>query len=595
MNHASPRADTSRTAHGARHAAIPWRACWLSLGINALLFLLFFARCTPIFSSSDDPSMMKIAGGAATGSPDAHLIFMNILLGDLFKWAFTRAPHVNWYALFQYAVLFLSYTTLCFCLLRLRCTWKAVMVYLLLFVGLGLYFLENPQFTDTAFLIGMSGLCLAVTAGTSSTRSAIGGMTFAALCIILAGMIRFSSLYLLLLVSAPLLGYALYQTRSMRLALTIGLALLGFAIVKCYDSYQYAHTPGWSDYFAYQTDKSLLYDYPGLRGAAYTGPGGVYWDANRHDPRVQRALTQVGWSRNDAMMFLGLLSPQDSTFSLAHLHLLTHRIPRVRHDNLSWYFHAAFSVVEVFIVLAILGIALPLLTRRYRCLLMANTLLVFGVFMYLILFAKFPMYLEMPMLYYLCVLSVLCVFAQSVLFAGMPVSRWLAAPSSDWRRTCVLCGAFASALLIMAGQWNFWKADRLNIQSRRAYNDLQTYLLSHEDHLYVATVTASCDQWMSPFADLAPLRKLQIIRSGWSAGSPLANAELPAQTQNPYLPLYQQANCYLMSDQVSAEIIKQYLSEHLGVRVNYTCAYTFARNIGDDTFTAGFYQFQRVH
>jgi hypothetical protein len=200
------------------------------------------------------------------------------------------------------------------------------------------------------------------------------------------------------------------------------------------------------------------------------------------------------------------------------------------------------------------------------------------------------------MLFYLVVLAALYVGDQSTLFAGQSMKQWLAGKSADWRRTCVMIGMLSSIVLCLVCLLYFHQDDNLNADSRRAYNGLANDLLAHQDRLYVATVSSSFDPWMSPFTDIYPLRKLRMLHTGWSVGSPLSNIMLQRyQAKTPYDTLYQQTNCYLMSDKESAEIVKQYFMEHAGIKVNYIYKYTDAYKIGRGMEKVEFYQFQRVN
>ena len=118
---------------------------------------LFFE---PRFRTADDPAMDMMARGTfLTSGTSSILLFQNSLIGILLSSLYELTQAVPWYRLFQVAVQILASTQIYRIALRTRPIGFGIggcVTYLLAF-DLPIYI--NPQFTITAGIAGVAGIC----------------------------------------------------------------------------------------------------------------------------------------------------------------------------------------------------------------------------------------------------------------------------------------------------------------------------------------------------------------------------------------------------------------------------------------------------
>ena len=119
----------------------------LAVFINLLFLISILALCDIKYEVS----------GAYSGSPNPHLIFINILLGYFLLPFYTVLPKISWYLIFQLTLCFLTFTLLTYMLLKkLNRTMALMLIFIFLTVfGSDAYVLV--QFTKTAMIAVMGG------------------------------------------------------------------------------------------------------------------------------------------------------------------------------------------------------------------------------------------------------------------------------------------------------------------------------------------------------------------------------------------------------------------------------------------------------
>ena len=76
--------------------------------INLVLLILFaFSGCMK-YEVSDDFIMEMVVSGAYTGSPSSFIMFMHPMIGIVLSMLYTFIATINWYFIFQIAVIFTS-------------------------------------------------------------------------------------------------------------------------------------------------------------------------------------------------------------------------------------------------------------------------------------------------------------------------------------------------------------------------------------------------------------------------------------------------------------------------------------------------------
>jgi hypothetical protein len=266
-----------------------------------ILFALVLALFHPSYDTNDDVLMTMIAAGQGfCPAPDEHLIFTNILVGQTLKWLYTAWPQIPWYGCYLLAVHYAAQVGVLYCVIAnpLKRSKEAtpsssrtrLALYLLYFALIELAFLNNLQFTTTAFLAAQAGtflLWLAWQRRAHEPDVAIGGPLIAAVLLLLvAALVRFESLAMALLVAAPLV--LLHARRAWRavlgpcgMAAAVAAALI--ALTTAYDRHAYDRDPQWRGFFAYNQLRVKFNDYR--------------W--TNYSPQTAGAFAKVGWTKND--------------------------------------------------------------------------------------------------------------------------------------------------------------------------------------------------------------------------------------------------------------------------------------------------------
>ncbi len=109
------------------------------------------------FNEVDDVSMMMISSGYY-GSPDEHLVFINVIVGQLLVSLYNSSPEVEWYAVYHFLCLFISLWSLLVFFLHKVFDKKPFILFFLCVLGVGFHFFYTWQFTTTASLSAVAGL-----------------------------------------------------------------------------------------------------------------------------------------------------------------------------------------------------------------------------------------------------------------------------------------------------------------------------------------------------------------------------------------------------------------------------------------------------
>ena len=126
----------------------------VSLNILFLLIAVFLFR--PFFEENDDTHLAMISEGVY-GSREAHLIYINIILGYLYKIMLCILPSIRWYSVIQYLFIFISFTGITYVILKR----KHGRLLSTLFVSACFYELYiSLQYTKTSAFVASAGYVL---------------------------------------------------------------------------------------------------------------------------------------------------------------------------------------------------------------------------------------------------------------------------------------------------------------------------------------------------------------------------------------------------------------------------------------------------
>ena len=245
----------------------------LALGINAVLLGIFLCLFTPYYDTNDDWLLSNFVNGAMA-EKSARMVYINVIIGALLKGLYTLVPAAPWYALFQYAILFASFTAMTWILLR---RWElipalALSIGFVSIFGMDAYIVV--QYTKTTAAATVSGVMLMLYSlgrykGTKGRRASMAAGIILAL---LGGMYRYyeflaAGAVICWVIIDPLTETikcgADAKSRLHRTFETIRpfiLLLLLFGAVKVIDSAAYK-APEWADYIEYNKARTLVMDH----------------------------------------------------------------------------------------------------------------------------------------------------------------------------------------------------------------------------------------------------------------------------------------------------------------------------------------------
>ncbi|MDE6604113.1 MAG: hypothetical protein K2K90_18585 [Lachnospiraceae bacterium] len=131
----------------------------LSIIIVLALLLLTWSLIPIVFETNDDSFMMGYLAGAWTGKPEVDTIFSLFLWGRIVSALYVVNAGIPWYTLIFLALIFLSLTVVCYCLMASFPKWGEGM-FCLLYFCMFLYYTVLLQFTMVSAYCGVAALSL---------------------------------------------------------------------------------------------------------------------------------------------------------------------------------------------------------------------------------------------------------------------------------------------------------------------------------------------------------------------------------------------------------------------------------------------------
>ena len=235
---------------------------WNKYGLIALLLVLnaaFFALMAwvlPIrFEENDDVMMCLIANGLYSGSPDAHLVYINALYGQVLAWLYTWTRAVEWYTL-SFAVLHvISMTVIDYTILRTRHNGYVKLIWLTFLYIMWVRIILSFQFTTTAGLVCLAGVLLLQREGWRNLLAGCG-------LVFVASLIRFHSAALVALLMMPVM---VYQWKFNWRKYVPMVVLLALVVGARWANSQYYKAEDWQYYKQYNALRAKLNDNPNAR------------------------------------------------------------------------------------------------------------------------------------------------------------------------------------------------------------------------------------------------------------------------------------------------------------------------------------------
>ncbi|MCR5050397.1 MAG: hypothetical protein K6A36_04870 [Paludibacteraceae bacterium] len=234
---------------------------WGMFGVVLLFNIAYFALMSVVlplqYEENDDVMMCMIANGTYSGTPDYHLVYINVLYGRALVWLYGLTNSIEWYTLTFTILHILSMSIIVCSLLRTenRTRWEKALWLLALYV-IWARIIVALQFTTTAGLTCLAG-CILLLRGTP--RAQWSG----AALVIIAALIRFVAAGLVGLLMVPIILYRLgLQWRQWRKYVPI-VVMLGLVVTcRMVNSQTYNADPEWRAYREYNLLRAQLNDNP---------------------------------------------------------------------------------------------------------------------------------------------------------------------------------------------------------------------------------------------------------------------------------------------------------------------------------------------
>ena len=220
-----------------------------------IAFFTLMALVLPMqYDVNDDVMMCMIANGTYSGTPDGHLVYINVIYGYVLAWLYGQTTAIEWYTLSFVVLQILSMSVLCYNLLTIpnRARWERALWLLLVYV-LWARFIVSLQFTTTAGLVCLAG-CVLLLRGTP--RSQWTGVAM----VVIAALIRFMAAGLVGLLMAPIIIYTL--GRRWRTYIPIVVMLVLVVGCRAINNHVYDSDIEWKNYREYNQLRAQLNDNP---------------------------------------------------------------------------------------------------------------------------------------------------------------------------------------------------------------------------------------------------------------------------------------------------------------------------------------------
>lgn len=248
--------------------------------IKLLLFSSFFVLvvatlCPAYYETNDDIVMQFISNGFYSGTPDAHLVFINYIYGLPLTWLYnlTAGSGIEWYPILFLLWHIMSLYIISKFIVRSKFDTFTKTTFLLLLYFFELTLIIKLQFTTTSALLATAGLLLAYLRG--GWKSIVGIILF-----LVASLIRFDAAMLVLLLLLPIAVYRFLTDRSMRLKLLVycGICIsTAFSFELC-NKYIYNQDQDWAYYLEWNKVRGSINDNPNASKLVGRLPDGITED-----------------------------------------------------------------------------------------------------------------------------------------------------------------------------------------------------------------------------------------------------------------------------------------------------------------------------
>ena len=466
----------------------------LALLVNALFFGVFFLWMNPAFETNDDIGMMLTSSGVRTGQPSEYLTFPNILIGTTLKFLYRHTTGINWYPIYLISIHFLAMVLILYSIVTLRRRWLSVLQYILVFIFFEYPLLLRLQFTSTAIVTGIGGVCIFLTSLRRTTWESWLYFGMAILGIVTAGLIREKVAYLVIVFAAPVLVMLFRESKTYKIPVFLIASLSILFLCIRYDRSYYSRDPAWREFIEYNTIRGQLHDYPKLTFNEQTKP----------------VFEKIGWDENDFLMFHHRFFSDRIVYSKEKLAFVndTLRNSRSVRDTLAIIvvrtMENAVPVIVTFFFLLLSLIWTPGNQRRVIYIVAMTAMVLCIYFAYS---ARLPFRIYFPMVFFV---NALCI----VFNGDFPYSK--ITQGSKKRRYFTYAAVVLLVVFLLPVQlWIIHSTGTTNLKKNSQLRKELQLLSPGQDNLYVVWgADAITFSGTSPFSDLSEFANRNFVFSG---------------------------------------------------------------------------------
>ena len=376
----------------------------LNLGLFLVFFTIFYSR----YGTTDDVEMqMVLSGKGVLQDPSAYLRWTHIYIGYLLSTLYSYLPSIPWYGLYLSFAHLLGMTAILYSILILKTNLFRLSFFVLCFILGESALLQDLQFTSSALVLQTGAVFLLYTAISNPIDKRRNQWYIIAFIMLIFGsMMRWSTLELIVVLSTPLLLYAIFQQNKKRLfnvVFCVSILLTAYGLNKIHYSIQ-NQVKGWAIFNEYKvllTGPDILdYNKPQYKWTATTADDYFY---------------KVGWEYEDLMLFKHWFFADSSVFGLKQFQALKNSFqncpyPEEHIQERLWQFFIEMPLNDyVFYGFLVLGIVLMLIkgNRWSYLLIISSLLLVIAILASLFVYKHLPERVSYPIAFYLICLGAL--------------------------------------------------------------------------------------------------------------------------------------------------------------------------------------------
>jgi hypothetical protein len=375
-----------------------------SLGINLLLFTIFYSVFYSRFGTTDDIEMqMVLAGKMVLQEPSAYLRYTHIGVGWLLSSLYSSFPDTSWYTYCMVSAHLFGMTALLYAVLKLKSSFFRLATYLIFFAIGETVLLQELQFTSAALVLQIGAVMLLYLAFSFKTPYKTWYIS-AFLMLIWGSMIRWETFLLAVILGTPLLLYSISQQAHQKfkhIAFCITIIITAWGI----DQWHYSihnQDEGWATFHRY---KKLM---SGQAILDFRNPN-YEWSASTADDYFYK----VGWEYEDLQLFKHWFLADSSVYGYQQFEALQYAfqdcpLPSEHIEEKVWQFFIEYPLDDyVYYSFLILIFALFLChTDRWRQVTLLGSMgMIISILTILFVYQHLPQRVSYGMAFYLICLS----------------------------------------------------------------------------------------------------------------------------------------------------------------------------------------------